>query len=302
MNLNPLIQFLAVAEHRSITSAAQALSLTQSALTKSMKRLEDDLSIRLLHRLPRGIDLTREGEILAERVRLANLEIEHGLAEIEAMTSAHRSTLRIGGTPVWTTSVIPQALAEIAVQQPAARFTITMGMPETLLDQLRRDELDVAALGVEVDLPDEFAYERLGSFDQVVFARNAHPLRAEDVVAFSELPQLPWIVFDRDPDAVERILRLSQSYQAHPAAIVARSSSLATIMGLVSRGDFLFAGPDILTDFARSFGISPLPTERLWSLPAGIIYRTVGRKPLLLALLRAMRSVLNESPMLSNGD
>src|SRR5271170_3876238 len=96
-----LTHFLAVAERRSITGAAEALHISQPALTHSVHRLEKLIGARLFERMPTGVALTRPGEILVRRVKLMDLEYRHALAEIQMLEKGLSGTLRIGAGPVW---------------------------------------------------------------------------------------------------------------------------------------------------------------------------------------------------------
>ena len=69
--------FLAIAEHLNFTAAATQLNISQPALSRSVKHLEEQLGVPLLERLPTGVVLTRYGEILARRTRLMQLDAEH---------------------------------------------------------------------------------------------------------------------------------------------------------------------------------------------------------------------------------
>jgi DNA-binding transcriptional LysR family regulator len=206
MNFHALSHFLAVVDHRSMTTAAKALNLSQSALTKSIKRLEQELGVQLLERLPRGIAPTRYGEILSRQARLAELEIQRGLAEIEAIGHGTGGVLRVGGTPIWTMTLIPQAAIGLKKLRPQARVRITTGMPDVLMRQLQNNEIDVMAVGIEYETGPDLIYELLASIEQTVYASIRHPLAGKTGVDVDELMAFPWVVFSHDPLAVSRIM------------------------------------------------------------------------------------------------
>src|SRR5882757_5360905 len=111
MHSRLLQQFLAVAEKRNVTAAAEALHITQPALTRSVRQLEHILGVTLFDRLPTGVALTRQGEILARRAKLMDLEYRHALAEISALDQGLTGVLRIGAGPLWITSLLPPVIA-----------------------------------------------------------------------------------------------------------------------------------------------------------------------------------------------
>lgn len=77
-----LSSFLVVAEKGSITEAAKVLNISQPALTKSMRRLEDELGVKLFDRVPVGVRLTRYGAILLDHARIIENEYRHAIARI----------------------------------------------------------------------------------------------------------------------------------------------------------------------------------------------------------------------------
>lgn len=292
MNLHALNQFLTIVDHRSITAAAEALGLSQSALTKSLKRLEDELGVKLLERLPRGVIPTRYGEILARQARLADLEIQRGLAEIDAIGKGTSGILRIGGTPIWTITLIPQAAILLRSERPNAHINITMGMPDTLMQRLRDDDLDLIAVGTEYETGLDLAYERLALIEQTVYASVNHPLARKPSVEVSDLMAFPWVVFSHDTSAVSRIVALSEDEDLPPPDIGMQTNSIAAMMSLTSRGEFVFGGSLLLKDFAAGFNVAPLPIKPLWRLPAGVLYRRSARYfPLAVIFLNCLRSL-----------
>ena len=97
-----LRHFLGVFENRNMTAAAKALHVTQPAVTKSIRRLEDELDVRLFERRPGGVEPTRYGHVLARRAKLMDLELRHGLAEISAIKDGTGGVLRVAGGTAWT--------------------------------------------------------------------------------------------------------------------------------------------------------------------------------------------------------
>jgi DNA-binding transcriptional LysR family regulator len=96
--LDDLRAFIMVAARRSFVQAAGELGLSRSALSHSMRGLEDDLSVRLLHRTTRSVSLTEAGERLLARLRPALSELDNALEDVARDDQAIRGTLRINGS------------------------------------------------------------------------------------------------------------------------------------------------------------------------------------------------------------
>ena len=106
-------QFIAAVEHGNITSASLALNISQPALTKSIRKLENSLGVKLLERHSRGVVPTSYGEILLRRGKLVEIEFEYASTEIEALRGGNQGAIRIGASPVFATLFIPKVSAQI---------------------------------------------------------------------------------------------------------------------------------------------------------------------------------------------
>ncbi|MDH4189515.1 MAG: LysR family transcriptional regulator [Betaproteobacteria bacterium] len=130
--------FLAVIDHKGITAAANVLHISQSALTKSIRQLEESLDVKLFERLPTGVVPTRFGDILARRVRLMGLEYQHAVAEIDAMKEGGSGVISVGAGPVWMVRFLPPAMAELCAQRRNLKVRLSRGVIDTLVPALLR--------------------------------------------------------------------------------------------------------------------------------------------------------------------
>src|SRR5215469_11864445 len=87
---------VAIAEHGTLMAAADALNVSQPAVTKSIKELETRLGVQLLERSGAGVRLTRYGEALLRRARAVVTEIASAERELEEMKSGAQKTLSVG--------------------------------------------------------------------------------------------------------------------------------------------------------------------------------------------------------------
>ena len=106
-SLNDLKTFVTIAACRSFRQAAMELGLVPSALSHTMRALENNLGVRLLHRTTRSVTLTEAGERLFERVAPAFKDVDAGLAEIDAFRTSPSGTVRINA---------PEAAARLLLQ------------------------------------------------------------------------------------------------------------------------------------------------------------------------------------------
>src|ERR1700678_131684 len=118
MHSRLLRHFLGVVEKRNITAAAEALNISQPALTRSIRQLEKTIGVPLFERLPTGVVLTKQGEVLARRVKLMELEYRHALSEISALEQGMTGVLRVGGGPLWVSMILPDVITAFHQQFP----------------------------------------------------------------------------------------------------------------------------------------------------------------------------------------
>ena len=136
----------AVAEHGSVTRAAEQLSYSQSAVSHHLARLEVEAGVRLVQRAGRGIRLTVEGELLARRAAEIVGRLDAAGAELSALIGLRTGRVRVGGFQSAFSTVIPQAAARMLGQHPDIDLEMTDVHPELALRMLRDGKLDCAVI------------------------------------------------------------------------------------------------------------------------------------------------------------
>ena len=132
MNRNHLALFHAVARAGGISRGAELARVSQPAVSKQIKELEDALGIRLLERLPRGTRLTDGGRLLAEYAqRLAALEQEAARA-VEEFRGLKRGRLAIGASTTIGAYLLPQALGEFHRRHPDLELQLEIANTQTI--------------------------------------------------------------------------------------------------------------------------------------------------------------------------
>jgi DNA-binding transcriptional LysR family regulator len=277
MHSRLLQQFLAVAEKRNVTAAAEALHISQPALTRSIRQLEHIIGVTLFERLPTGVALTRQGEILARRAKLMDLEYRHALAEISALEQGLTGVLRIGAGPLWITTVLPPVIATFYAQYPKVKTILTGGVIDTLVPQLLGGDIDIFCSSLDFPAQSEIVKEPLLEVRHVVVARAAHPLADRQPVSAEDLYAYPWLVLADDKVGASRIGSFFVANSMNPPTIAVETTSLG-IMKLLREGDFLAHFPERMLPDLRRFDLVPVPHEgTFWESTAGIAYRRTNR-------------------------
>lgn len=195
MDIKPrhLLYLAAIGEHGSFVSAAKSLRISQPALSLSVKRIEDITGVKLVNRGRNGAQLTQAGLLLARRGNEVDVAISYAEEDIELLSRGISGKLRIGGTPLATNTIIPEAIGELLEVTSDVAINVTEGLDEDLLDMLSRNELDVVlgAPGTLANSP-TFSTAPLFSASTVLAVRPGHPLLQQSAVSLAALENALW--------------------------------------------------------------------------------------------------------------
>ncbi|MGN5477064.1 LysR family transcriptional regulator [Cupriavidus basilensis] len=177
MRLQHLHLLLAIAQTGGLRASAQVLNVSQPALTKALRQLEEEFGAALVLRTPKGVRLTPAGELLAARAGNAVRELERAREEVAWHLRHAQAQVTVGVSPVAAILLAPGAVARFGARWPQVRLRVRDTLYPRALEQVRAGELDVA-LG---PLPTEGAGRDLlvqPLFDSqiVIAARRSHPL------------------------------------------------------------------------------------------------------------------------------
>nr|WP_201469636.1 LysR substrate-binding domain-containing protein [Microbacterium hydrocarbonoxydans] len=151
MDLQQLRYVVEVASASSFTRAAERCFVTQSALSHQIAALERELGQRLFVRSSRSVRTTEAGEAFLIHARKAVLAADDAREAAAAAADRVVGTLRLGVIPTASAISVPQAIARFRAAHPDARVELSAGNSDALADAVRRDEIDVALLGLHAD-------------------------------------------------------------------------------------------------------------------------------------------------------
>lgn len=208
--LKQLSYFLAVARYGSVTAAANAVELSQSAMSNAIAELEKSLGVQLLVRQPaRGMFLTTAGEILVSRAGRLLEDAEEIAAQVRASNMLLRGPLNIGCYASFVPTVMPAVLAEYMGSYPDVDVRLREGSENQLIDWLRAGECDLAVT-YGVELPPDVSFDPLVTLTSYVLVSTSHPLAEAKNLDLEALRDTPFIMLDLPPsgDYFRSILNL----------------------------------------------------------------------------------------------
>jgi DNA-binding transcriptional LysR family regulator len=255
MTLVQLRHFIALVEHGSFVKASQALFLTQPALTRSIRALEDDLGGALLDRLGRRVVLTALGQEVLQRARRLVGEAEALRQTGRQLHQGLMGTLRIGFSSAPGALFSTPLLAHMAHHHPRLHVHISRGSTAVLLHELQDERLDAALVDVRSMRPDP-GLDIAQAFDLEAgfLARPGHPLAVTGAeVSFNALLAYP-IASTPLSDEVARRLVARYGPKAHPQELVTlRCDETLSIIELARGSDAI-----VLTVRALASDLEPL--------------------------------------------
>lgn len=189
--------FLAVAQHGSLQKAAGTLSITQPAVSKTLKELEAMLAVRLFERGRRGAVITREGEAFMRHAGASVSALREAVASVAQASSESAAVVNIGVLPTVAPSLMPELLQLLDSWQakepawPRSRLRIHTASNPELLNQLRQRGLDmVIGRFAEPAQMLGLSFEHLYAEPLVLAVRPGHPLLGGEALAQDALAQL----------------------------------------------------------------------------------------------------------------
>lgn len=196
MNLSQVEYLIAVAEHGGLRPAARALGISAPALAKSLKSLEGEHGVLLLHRSVRGLQFTEYGQVALRRARSIQSDVVRFRDDIAQMRGSKTGSVTVGVSPISSALVLPAAIDGLLKLYPEVRVRVVDTIFPASLESLSDGELDF----VVGPMPNTVADKTTSAFDASalfyseigVLARMDHPLRHARSV--KELRKAKWVI------------------------------------------------------------------------------------------------------------
>ncbi|ENQ86948.1 hypothetical protein C061_03202 [Brucella melitensis F5/07-239A] len=135
--------FVEVARQKSVVKASEILNISQPAVTKTMRELEEILGVPVLERDGRGIRITRYGEVFLRHAGTALTALRQGLDSVSQELDGSGPPIRIGALPTVSTRIMPKAISLFLAEKTGSKVKIVTGENAVLLEQPRVGDLDL---------------------------------------------------------------------------------------------------------------------------------------------------------------
>ncbi|MFH8291890.1 LysR family transcriptional regulator [Streptomyces sp. NPDC018059] len=153
MQFQQLLYFVAVAETRHFTRAAEAVHVSQPSLSQQIRALEKELGAELFSRARGNITLTDAGEALLPLARRILADADTARIEVQELAQLRRGRIRLGATPSVCTGLLPEVLRAFHDRHPGIQLLIEEGGSHDLVRELARGALDLALVVLPLPSP-----------------------------------------------------------------------------------------------------------------------------------------------------
>ena len=253
MTLVQLRHLIALAKSGSFSKSAQAVFLTQPALSRSIRALEDELGQSLFDRIGRRTEPTPFGRQMAARAEQLVFDADELCGSGRRMSEGLAGSLRIGmGSGPGAMLMIP-LLLQMATRHPKVHVEVSRAGTELLVQSLRERQLDALVVDVRAMKPAaDLRSEELSEMRTAFMCRRGHPLtRRRAAISFEQLSEHP-IACTPLSDEIARMLVERYGPLAHPSEFVTlRCGEIASLVEVARRSDAVLLGiraaaPDLL--------------------------------------------------------
>lgn len=262
---------LALADSGSYAGASTLTGLSLPSIHRAVNDLALAMRRQLVERRGKAVALTEAGSELARAFRLARVELETGLSEIDALKGQETRRISIGAMPLSRARVLPAAVTRFQRKHPRVRISIGEGSRSELVDPLRNGVLDlmVGALRdplIEADLTQQALFRDRPA----VFGRGNHPLAGTNPGP-AELAAYPWTVSAKGAPLRGSFERYFTDAGVEMPQVPIESGSVMMIRQILIDSDYL----TLLSSDQLSVEIEAGWLVKLAELPAGL-GRTIG--------------------------
>lgn len=234
--------------------AAEAMHISQPAVSKMLRDVENQIGFRLFVRLPRSMKPTDIGLHVARYARIALNDAEHFVGEVNHLRQGGHGVLKVGTIFAATSVVLPRAIIGIKKQWPLLSLEILEGTSANLLGMLEHKQLDIVIARYTLDSHRQlFDFRALAPEPLCLVVGSQHSLAGETDLQLEDLANWPWIVYPTGTPVRARLEQAFAEAGMQTPENTVETSSMRTTLQLLLTSPMVamlaesMAEPDILS-------------------------------------------------------
>ncbi|MBC2057794.1 LysR family transcriptional regulator [Listeria booriae] len=249
MELRQLKYFIEVARTEHMTQASDELHVAQSAVSRQITKLEEELGIKLFDRIGRNMQLTAVGEDFLKQAKIALNELQKAQAIVEEYADPTIGEIRVGLPNSIATKVLPAVISAFREKYPRITYQFMEGSNRDLKQMLIAGDLDVTFLSPVPEENEEIMPHRFFDEKLKLIVPSGHRLAKKHSVALKDLAEEKFILYPQDFDLYHLVDESARSKGFSPE-IIFQSRDFHTIQGLVGAGLGISILPEMILDGA----------------------------------------------------
>ena len=268
MDLRQLEHFVAVADERHFTRAAERLFISQSGLSASVRSLERELGADLFIRNTRRVELTEAGRALLDESRRTLASVAAARDAVAAVQGLARGSLSVGAEQCLGGVDVPAELARFSKAYPGVELLIRQAGTDDLVERVRTGELDVAFVAEPSHRVDGLSLHRLATEAMVLICPPDHPLAGRKKVDWAALVDEKFIDFHSDWGS-RQVTDRGFAGAGLSRRVASEVNDVHTLLDLVVRGLGVAVVPAPISrkKQARTLAVVPLgPQAPVWNV------------------------------------
>lgn len=271
MNERDLDYFAVVAEHGHLGRAAEALGLSQPALSMSLRRLEKSMQAKLVKGTPKGVELTAVGRALQSHLQPLRLMRQDIAREIADLGQGRSGDLRVSTQVGVLEELVAVASAALLNEAPKVALKVTVTSLESMVLALRNGELDFIVSTSPFALADDLVHEPLYEDEFVVIASTTHRLAGRRRVTLAEVAKERWVRPGASGPAWDEFTRAFEREGLPLPQFTMISNSSVVRRRVIAYAGFLGQGTRrAIRQIGRSLPLTVLPIKEL-SIPRHVM-------------------------------
>ena len=292
LKLRHLAMLLNISKHPSLTAAAEAMNMSQPAVSQWLSDIEHALGVTLYTR-GRRLKPTPYAEVLIKHAKVMLGESSRMHEEITAMQKGSSGIVRIGTLLVGASKLLPATLMRLTTESPNLQFSVIEDINVNLVTRFENNEIDIIIGRIDfLMLTSKYFHEVLLDEKHCIFCAPSHPMTKLKKPTWKDTLKYPWILPPSDTPLRQSIeMNFAAHELAYPTPWV-ESTSITLNMALMRQSNCLAIGSSTATEFYKGFGIiQTLPlTLTYLSNSIGMMWRDQTPSPQVQIALDALRA------------
>ncbi|MEZ5811953.1 MAG: LysR family transcriptional regulator [Rhizobiaceae bacterium] len=260
VTLAQLRTFIALVDTGSFHAASDMIGRGQPAVSSQIKKLEQELGLKLLYRNNRNVALTAEGSVFLGRLRRTIADLDGILADVGRVVALEAGEVRVGAAPTLAVYILPEVVQVFRTRYPELRVTFSDENTPMLGKLVFDGNLDFY-IGPRPMASNPLTFRKIAEDQYVALVASAHPLASQDSVSVEDLAQEDWLLMKEGTSLRRETERLLERH-ALQVRVIEEVANHFTLGSMVAAGCGVAILPSTAIPLAMRQGVSVLPLKK----------------------------------------